>query len=73
MIGTPDKHNVTLNFMVYNPRSIVNKVRNIMMTFNDKNIDIGAICESWLTEKNCPTTAIIKQFGHSVIHDFRVD
>ena len=57
--------------MLYNPRSIVNKVDEVMMTIKDRNIDIAAICESWLVSKNNPTTAKIKQHGYHILHDFR--
>ena len=73
MIGSISNENVGLKFMLYNPRSIVNKVDNVMMTLKDKNVDIAAICETWLPDKNNPTTAKIKQFGYFILHDFRTD
>ena len=51
MIGSRNNHSDGLSFMVYNPRSIVNKVENVMMTLNDKGIDIAEICETWLSDK----------------------
>ena len=73
MIGSISNENVGLKFMLYNPRSIVNKVDNVMMTLKDNNVDIAAICETWLPDKNNPTTAKIKQFGYFILHDFRTD
>ena len=42
-----------------------------MSNLSDKNIDIAAFCETWLTDINTPTTAIIKSFGYKIHHDFR--
>ena len=44
-----------------------------MCNLSDKSIDIAAICETWLTDANCPTTAIIKSYGYRIIHNFRKD
>ena len=57
--------------MLYNPRSVVNKAENIMMTLEDRNVDIAAFCETWLVSKSNPTTAKIKQYGYSIWHDYR--
>ena len=73
MIGTAHKNSIGLSFMLYNARSIVNKVDNILMTLHDKDIDIAALCETWLVSKNNPTTAKIKQYGYSILHDHRFD
>lgn len=59
--------------MLFNPRSMVNKVDSIMMALYDNNIDIAAICETWLASKSNPTTAKIRQYGYSILHDFRSD
>lgn len=42
-----------------------------MNSLQDNTIDIAGICETWLTENNNPTTAAIKSFGYSIIHNFR--
>ena len=74
MIGAAcSSNNVGISFMLYNSRSVVNKVENIMMTLEDRDVDIAAICETWLVSKSNPTTAKIKQHGYSILHDYRSD
>ena len=57
--------------MVYNPWSINNKVNKVMQYLCDNNIDVAGICETWLTDTNSPTTAWIRNYGFSIIHNFR--
>lgn len=59
--------------MLFNPRSINNKVYNVMVAIVDNKVDIAGICETWLTDNHNPTTAMIKSFGYSIIHTFRND
>ena len=40
---------------------------------SDNDIGILALCESWLSDKNCPTTAKIKAHGFKIEHNFRSD
>jgi len=47
---------------------MVNKVHEIMETLVGNSIDLAGICETWLKETNCPTTAAIKSFGYSILH-----
>ena len=42
-----------------------------MTTLCDNNVDIAAICETWLQDSKSPTTAIIKSYGFSIRHSFR--
>ena len=44
-----------------------------MQLIDDKDIDIAAICETWLTDKANTTTAFIKEYGYDIFHDFRND
>ena len=37
----------------------------------DNQIDVAGICETWLTDSYNVTTAIIKSYGFSMIHDHR--
>ena len=37
----------------------------------DNQIDVAGICETWLTDSYNVTTAIIKSYGFSLIHDHR--
>lgn len=42
-----------------------------MGILEDNDIHIAAICETWLTDYGTATTATIKSFGYSIIHNFR--
>ena len=44
-----------------------------MHTVLDYSVDIAGVCETWFDECNNPTTAVIKSFGYSIIHNFRKD
>ena len=44
-----------------------------MTTLSDYSVDIAAVCETWLNDSNNPTTAAIRSYGYSIIHNFRVD
>jgi hypothetical protein len=50
---------------------MVNKVHDIMETLVENSIDLAGICETWLKDSNCPTTAAIKSFGYSILHNHR--
>ena len=65
--------NIAIKFLLFNPRSINNKVGNLMGFLEDKDIDIAAICETWITNQNTPTTAVIKSYGYSIQHNFRAN
>lgn len=57
--------------MLANPWSIVNKVDRVMQLLVSNSIDIAAICETWITSTNCPTTSTIKSYGYTIIHTIR--
>ena len=59
--------------MLFNPQSINNNVNEVMDYVYDHNISILALCESWLADRNSPTTSIIKSRGFKIKHDFRSD
>ena len=44
-----------------------------MIFFQDYNIDVALITETWLVEQSNNTTAKIKSYGYDIIHDFRND
>ena len=44
-----------------------------MIFFQDHNIDVALITETWLVEQSNNTTAKIKSYGYEVIHNFRND
>ena len=60
-----------IKFLLINPWSIVNKVDRVMQLLVSNGIDIAAICETWITGANCPTTSTIKSYGYSIIHNIR--
>lgn len=69
----PNSNNYQLTFMLYNPRSLNNKLSKVISYLQDKSIDIAGICESWLRNANCPTTATLKKHGFNIIHQHRDD
>ena len=65
------KDKVKLRLMLYNPWSLNNKIDAFMITLSDYSVDIAAVCETWLNDRNNPTTATIKSHGYSITHNFR--
>jgi len=61
------------NLLLFNPRSINNKADLFVSLLEDKNIDIAAVCETWLTSNSSVTTAIIKERGYSLHHNYRIN
>ena len=62
-----------LNFLLFNPRSLNNKTDRVMLLIEDKSIDVAAISETWLADSSNPTTATIKSYGYSILHNHRLD
>ncbi|KAL5270292.1 hypothetical protein ACHWQZ_G001136 [Mnemiopsis leidyi] len=60
-----------VKFLLFNPRSLNNKVDKIMGYMEDRDIEIAGLCETWLTDNCNATTAVIKSYGYSIIHDHR--
>ena len=44
-----------------------------MELFQDNNIDIAFISETWLTDMKNVTTSSIKSYGYDIVHDYRTD
>ena len=61
------------NLLLFNPRSINNKADLFVSLLEDKNIDIAAVCETWLTSNSSVTTAVIKERGYSFHHNYRIN
>ena len=57
--------------MLFNPRSMNNKIHELMYLLDDNSVDIAGICETWLDNSNNNITATIKSYGYSIIHNFR--
>ena len=62
-----------MNFMLLNPWSLVNKIDAVMVEIVDNKVDFAGICETWLQDDNCPTTAVIKSYGYNVHHTIRAN
>ena len=62
-----------MKFLLFNPRSLNNKVSSVMQLMEDKDIDIAAMCETWLTDSANTTTAVVKNYGYEIFHEFRND
>lgn len=43
-----------------------------MMELEDSDTDLAVLCETWLKDDHNPTTALIKSFGYSLVHNPRV-
>ena len=67
------RNTLTFKLLLFNPWSLNNKIYDFMHTVLDNSVDIAAVCETWFSESSNPTTAIIKSFGFSIIHNFRKD
>jgi len=56
---------------VWNARSLNNKCDDAMIFFQDHDIDIAFISETWMTQQSNNTSATVKYHGYNMIHDFR--
>ena len=72
-VKTSNAFDLSMKFMLFNPRSLNNKIMLLMNAILDHSVDIAAICETWLTDVNNPITATIKSMGFSIIHNYRKD
>ena len=58
-----------INFLLFNPRSLNNKVYSFMDSLIENSVDVAGICETWLFDKTNPITAVIKDYGYLILHD----
>ena len=61
----------SLNCMIINARSLVNKIDNVIDAFVTKDVNIGFVSETWLTSKNNLTTSVLKCSHYNIAHVFR--
>ena len=54
--------------MLFNPRSLNNKIGDFIGLLEDKGVDIAFISETWLSESKNTTTAALKAHGYSILH-----
>ena len=59
--------------LLWNPKSLQNKVRDFIQMLDDNDIDISFVCETWMTGSNNLTSALLRESGYSMYHDFRKD
>ena len=61
--------------LVWNVWSILNeeKLRNVLQIFEDNNIQIGCITETWFDSEKGKFTGIIKEAGYGIKHSYRED
>ena len=62
------QNNGVIPLLLWNVRSINNKVDFIMQYIFDADISVACITESWLTEQNNHVTFRIKSYGYSLSH-----
>ena len=58
--------------MVFNARSISNKVENVISLMEKHLIDVSFISETWIQSVSNSVTAEIKSFGYKLHHCPRV-
>ena len=64
-----DPHQVKC--LLWNPKSLQNKVPDFTQMLEDNDIDISFVCETWMTCANNLTSGLLKESGYSMYHDFR--
>ena len=62
-----------VNCLTWNVRSLNNKVDRILAFASDRDISLLFIQETWLTDANNHTTAVIKSHGFKVHHAHRAE
>ena len=70
-VYTSTSNNITPDIFkigIWNVRSIVGKVRNILNYCTDNDYDICLISETWLSDINCTTSFIIKDESDYIFH-----
>ena len=62
-----------LNVSTLNARSICNKSADILEVFNERNVDVMAITETWLKSKDTVTPSNLTSQGHKFVHNCRIN
>ena len=42
-----------------------------MIFFQDYDVDIAFVSETWMTQQANNTSATVKHYGYNIVHDFR--
>ena len=64
-------HSKSLRCLSWNVRSLNNKVEDVMEFVNDNDVSMFLIQETWLTDANNHTTAIVRANGFNIFHIHR--
>ena len=59
--------------LLWNPRSLQNKILDFIQTLVDNDIDIAFVTETWMTNANNLTSGLLKESGYNMFHSFRTD
>ena len=57
--------------MSLNVQSLVNKVDDVLSVCIDNDIDFGLFQETWFSSQSNATTAVIRNAGYNIVHNFR--
>ena len=60
-----------LKCLVWNPRSLNNKIESFVQLLEDNDIDIAAISETWLSSSNNYVTGYLRERGYNIHHYHR--
>ena len=70
-----DLSKLTCNIMVWNVWSILNeeKLSHVLQVFEDNNIQVACITETWFDAGKGKFTSTIKEAGYNIVHGHRED
>ena len=54
--------------MLWNPRSLQNKLSDFVAVLEDEDLDIVAITETWMSGQHSNITAELRDIGYSMYH-----
>ena len=57
--------------MVWNARSLNNKIESFIQSLEDNDIQIGAVGETWFGSSNNYVTAYLRDHGYNIHHQHR--
>ena len=57
--------------MLFNIQSLNKRNKELISLLEDQNVHLAFITETWLMEETNTVTALIKESGYEIIHDFR--
>ena len=60
--------NQEIKCLVWNPRSLNNKIETFIQYLEDNDIDIAAVSETWLASLNNYITGYLRERGYNIHH-----